>query len=334
MNSRFLLLVFAGLLALGQSGLKAQDEPFAVKKNGDNYRVEIDGKLFTEYIPKGYNKPVLYPIIGPHGVSMTRHYPFKEVEGEARDHVHHASLWFTHGEVNGISFWHNGKNTGKIIPADLVRATGGSRGSIVSNNNWVGPDGKVICTDRTSISFHKAFDGIFVSYSVTLFASEGDVTFGDTKEGTMGIRTHPNLRLTNGRGVTTANGKAVNSAGQRDKELWGKRAKWVDYSGKIDGHTVGVAIFDHPDNLRHPTWWHARDYGLVAANPFGIHNFEGKKKGVGDFKLKKGERRNFLYGILFHEGDAETSDIAGSYDKWVQAVAALKASAAEQSGNP
>lgn len=147
----------------------------------------------------------------------------------------------------------------------------------------------------------------------------------------MGIRTHPNLRLRNGSGVTTANGKAVNSAGHSDKALWGKRAKWVDYWGKVDGHTVGVAMFDHPENLRHPTWWHARDYGLVAANPFGIHNFEGKKKGVGDFKLKKGEQRNFRYGILFHEGNAESADIAGSYDKWVQAVAELKARAAERS---
>jgi hypothetical protein len=212
----------------------------------------------------------------------------------------------------------------------LVRAKGGRRGSIVSKNNWVGPDGKVVCTDRTSISFYKAFGGTFVSYSVTIFASEGEVTFGDTKEGSMGIRTHPNLRLTNGKGVTTANGHALNSAGHKDKELWGKRAKWVDYWGEINGHTVGVAIFDYPDNLRHPTWWHARDYGLVAANPFGIHNFEGKKKGVGDFKLKKGEQQQFRYGILFHEGDAQAADISGSYTQWVEAVVAYKARAAEQ----
>ena len=91
MNSRILLSVVAGLLTLDLTHSSAQEEPFTVKKNGDNYRVEIDGKLFTEYIPTGYNKPVLYPVIGPHGVSMTRNYPFKEVEGEAKDHVHHAS---------------------------------------------------------------------------------------------------------------------------------------------------------------------------------------------------------------------------------------------------
>ena len=330
MNSRFILPVLTVLFALGQALNAAEEGPIAIKKNGDNLRVEIDGKLFTEYISTGYNKPVLYPVIGPHGIGMTRNYPFKEVEGEAKDHVHHASLWFTHGEVNGISFWHNGKDTGKIIPTELVRSKGGRQGSIVSKNNWVGPDGKVVCTDRTAIGFRKMKNGMFVSFNVTIFASEGDVTFGDTKEGSMGIRTHPNLRLTNGKGVTTANGHALNSAGNKDKELWGKRAKWVDYWGNIDGHTVGVAILDHPDNLRHPTWWHARDYGLVAANPFGIHNFEGKKKGVGDFKLKKGEKQSFRYGILFHEGDAQVADIAGSYTKWVETVAAYRARAAER----
>ena len=104
MKSRFLLSVFVGLVVFGQLDLNAQEGAFEVKKDGDKYRVEIDGKLFTEYITKGYNKPVLYPVIGPHGVSMTRNYPFKTVKGEATDHVHHASLWFTHGEVNGISF--------------------------------------------------------------------------------------------------------------------------------------------------------------------------------------------------------------------------------------
>ena len=140
MKSRFLLSFVVASLALGQAELNAQEGPVEIKKDGDKFRVEIDGKLFTEYITKGYNKPVLYPIIGPHGVGMTRNYPFEKVEGEATDHVHHASLWFTHGEVNGISFWHIGDKTGKIVPTEVVRTKGGRRGAIVTKNNWNGPD--------------------------------------------------------------------------------------------------------------------------------------------------------------------------------------------------
>ena len=141
------------------------------------------------------------------------------------------------------------------------------------------------------------------------------MTFGDTKEGTMGIRTHPNLRLRNDarRGVTTANGQALNSAGDRDGKLWGKRAKWVDYWGKIGDHIVGVAIFEHPSSARHPTWWHARDYGLVAANAFGVHDFEKKPRGTGDMVIEAGGSVTFKYRFLFHEGDAEAAKIAERY---------------------
>ncbi|GIT04949.1 MAG: hypothetical protein CM1200mP29_03600 [Verrucomicrobiota bacterium] len=212
---------------------------------------------------------------------MTRNYPFKEVEGEAKDHVHHASLWFTHGEVNGISFWHNGKNTGKKHPgrAGPCRGRSPRLDRLEKQLGWSGR--KVICTDRTSISFYKALGGTFVSYSVTVFASEGDVTFGDTKEGAWDPHASEPAP-TNGKGVTTANGHALNSAGHKDKELWGKRAKWVDYWGEIDNHTVGVAISITRTICATRLWGHARDYGLVCPQtPFGIHNFEGKKKGVG-----------------------------------------------------
>lgn len=136
----------------------------------------------------------------------------------------------------------------------------------------------------------------------------------------MAIRTCPPLRLKNDkkRGVTGAKGKAVNSAGVRDKAVWGKRAQWVDYSGPVAGKVVGVAIFDHPDNPRHPTWWHARDYGLIAANPFGVHHFERKGAGAGDMKIPAGEKRTFRYRFYFHTGDAAAADIAGRYARYAK----------------
>jgi hypothetical protein len=108
-------------------------------------------------------------------------------------------------------------------------------------------------------------------------------------------------------------GHAVNSEGHRDGDLWGKRAKWVDYWGDVEGKTVGIAIFDHPSNPRHPTWWHARSYGLVTANPFGIHDFEDKPAGTGDMVIKQGESVTFRHRFLFHEGDAESAEIEKAY---------------------
>ena len=318
-RSRMFVLMVVGVLFLGCASLRSesptdQSDIVSIKPLDGKLRVEIDGELFTEYVYKDTPRPILYPVIGPHGVAMTRNFPMKkDVKGEANDHPHHRSLWFTHGLVNGVDFWSEGPKTGKIVQDKILKTTGGpKRGSIQTSNKWVGPDGKVRCTDTRTTGFEVLPDGRIIDFEVTIHASQGDLTLGDTKEGSMAIRTHPNLRLSNDPrgGVTTANGQALNSEGVSGKDLWGKRAKWVDYWGKIDEKTVGVAIFDHPDNPRYPTWWHARDYGLITANPFGVHNFEGKPKGAGDMVIKAGESVTFRWRFFFHEGSAEQAKIA------------------------
>ncbi len=281
--------------------------------------VTIDGEPFTEYVYTGHAKPILYPIIGPYGIEMTRNYPMKEdVDNEASDHPHHKSLWYTHDNVNGVQFWMEypgndaGKKPGKIVQRQM-RIDGPT---IVTENEWTAPDGKVVCSDTRKLTFGTTSVGRFIDFEITLRATNGDVVFGDTKEGTMGIRTNPLLRLRSDekRGNHTASGKAVNSEGVEGKEIWGKRAKWVDYWAPIDGHTVGIGIFDHPSNPRHPTWWHARDYGLIAANPFGIHDFEKKPAGSGDMKISAGDSVTFRYRFLFHNGDVNEADIAQQYE--------------------
>jgi len=276
--------------------------------------VTVDGKLFTKYV---YNderraKPILYPVIGPNDIPMTRRYPIEEAgEGEAKDHHHHASLWYTHGEVNGISFWHIGKDTGEIIHEKFLKLEGNV---IATRNKWVDSKGKVVCRDERTLAFHGEGDDRAIDVTVKILADSGDVTFGDTKEGSMGIRSNPVLRLKG----SVARGKALNSAGDTDKALWGKRAAWVSYWAPQKKKVVGFSIFDHPTNPRHPTWWHARDYGLVAANPFGIHNFERKPKGTGDMKVKNGESVTFRYRFLFHANDAKTAGIAKRYEDWAK----------------
>ena len=315
------LLPLAGvLLALSVSPGLAADNVTVKKLDEDGkIRVEIGGTLFAEYVYKGYAKPIVYPIIGPGGIPMTRNYPMKKVDGEARDHPHHKSLWYTHGKVNGVDFWAEGPGRGKIVQDKLIKAAAdGNRGLIHTTNKWVDAKGKVICTDTLLLTFSALPCGRVIDWVIELHASNGEVTLGDTKEGTMGIRTHPALRLRGDpkRGVKSANGKGVNSEGVRDKAMWGKRAKWVDYWGKIGEKTVGVAIFDHPSNPRHPTWWHARDYGLITANAFGVHDFERKPKGTGDLKIPAGKSVTFRFRFLFHKGSAEEADIAGLYKKY------------------
>lgn len=291
---------------------------FSIESMEGKINVNIDGKRFTTYDYSSYAKPILWPIIGPTGSEMTRNYPMKKgVAGEAEDHPHHKSFTFHHGEVSDENFWHEtSKGNGTIRNTAIVTAeVVDGKAVIASANDWVGKDGKtVILRDETRIVCHADEHNRYIDFQVRLIAGKRDVTFQDTKEGTMMIRTHPELRV-NGK---VAKAKALNSAGDKDKGLWGKKAAWVDYWGPVEGTVCGIAIFDHPDNLRHPTTWHARDYGLIAANPFGLSYFQRAGKHAGDHTIKKGASLTFKYRFVFHAGDHEAAGIPALYKKWTQ----------------
>lgn len=274
---------------------------------GGKVRVEIGGALFTEYHYQDVARPYLYPIIGPGGAGMTRNWPMQTTTNEPTDHVHHKGLWYAHGNVNGVDCWSEQKAFGKTVHEKFL-ALGG--GVIRELCNWVDHEGKVLCSDERTIRFQAHAAVRVVDFEITLIASHGPVTFGDTKEGSMAIRL-PATMSVKGKG---AQGHIVTSAGQRDVAAWGTAAEWVDYHGPVDGQECGVAIFDAPQNPRHPTTWHVRDYGLFAANPFGLHDFKkGLPKGAGDLKLAAGERATFRYRFVFHAGDEKAGQVAERY---------------------
>ena len=149
-------------------------------------------------------------------------------------------------------------------------------------------------------------------------SAAGPLVFGDTKEGTMALRVHPALQLKDAHGSSGASGRITDSEGRRDADVWGRAARWVDYSGRVAGRLQGIAVFDHPANLRHPTRWHARDYGLVAANPFGLHDFTGAPAGGGDHVIPAGGSLDLRYRVVLHLGDAEAAGIADRWRAWAE----------------
>ena len=300
-------------------------------RHDDRIDVTIDGEPFTSYIFAGHRKPILFPVRGPGGVAMTRSWPVvADVAGEAHDHPHHESIWFTHGSVNGVDFWTSSpladkeerRGGNRIEHVELVKVEDGARGLVEARNRWMKADGTTVCTDTRRLVF--AGDGTTrtIDCTITIHADHGPVTFGDTKEGAMALRLPTSLQLKNIDGSTGAAGHCVNSAGDRDAAVWSKRARWVDYWGPIAGRTVGVAVLDHPGNLRHPTHWHARDYGLVAANPFGLHDFAGAPRGAGDHLIPAGGTLELRYLLVFHEGDAEAAGIDALWRRWTAAEGA------------
>lgn len=318
-GSEAFLKMAVGVSTLLCCAALAQAEPdYAdIRSNSsDTLDLYLGNDLFFSYHYQNAAKPYCYPIYGPDNLLMVRNYPMKKVEGEETDHPHQKAFWFTHGNVNGVDYWAEGPQKGTIQHQNFLRIqSGAQQGCIESLNYWVKPDGKTVqLKDIRKLTFSGDKEKRTLDFSVTLTAIGNDVVFGDTKEGTFGIRLAESMRLKGG----LNKGHIANSEGLTDAATWGKRANWVDYSGPVQDKTVGIAILDHPQNPRHPTWWHVRDYGLFAANPFGISDFEKKPRGTGDLLLKKGESITFQYRIIFHKGNEIDSKIAEEYQKYSQ----------------
>lgn len=314
------LLLLAGAVAFLSGSARAADqkEGVTISPHDGLLRVEIDGQMFVDYHFKGGSRPFLFPIIGPDRLSMTRDWPMKESEKEERDHPHHQSFWFEHGAMNGVDFWSQGPKAGKTVHKEFTEIKPGREvGVIRSKNDYVAPDGAVICTDDRTLRIYRRKDERLFDFEVTLHASNGDLVLGDTKEGTMAIRLNETMRLApNKFNQGKPTGHIVNSEGLRDGATWGARAAWVDYHGPVDGRIVGVAMFDHPGNPRHPTWWHVRDYGLFAANPFGLHDFEKKPVGAGNLTVPKGQSITFRYRFYLHRGDEKEAQVAERFREY------------------
>lgn len=311
---RWVFVCCLGSLCAGAVHAQDQQVPVQLVETDNSIRVMVGGnenqELFTEYVWKGLAKPALYPIMAPGQVALTRHFPFdKSHEGEASDHPHHKSLWFAHGDVNGADFWSE--------KAKIRKRTVGVLGDdkLIATHEWLSPDDEhVICTDRTEIQFTASDRWRFIDYTITVSSVSETVTFGDTKEGTFGLRTHPALRIVDRDRKPVAT--AFNSRGVEGADIWGKTAEWVHYAGQIEDQEFSITVMDHPSSFRAPTTWHAREYGLIAANPFGLSYFQKKPKGSGDLKLAPGEAVTFRYGVLLARGAMSKAEIESVFERF------------------
>lgn len=274
--------------------------------------VEIDGKPYTEFVigPETH-KPYLAPLRTAGGGVVTRAFPMDaKVAGEAHDHPHHRGLWFTHGDVNGYDFWGNepeqkgaGKGKGDVVLKKVNKLTSGKTGTVDATFEWKAA-GHTLLTENRKMTFYSDPQLRTIDFDITL-SPEEKVTFGDTKEGMFAIRLAAPLEEQQPKGITEPKrtGKLVNAQNKAgEKNVWGKRSEWADYSGQIEGKPVGVAIFDHPSNPRHPTYWHARAYGLFATNIFGVHDFENDKNRDGSLTIQPGQPLRFRFRVVVHPG--------------------------------
>lgn len=291
-------------------------DPIRLERTDDGVTVWIGEDVFTRYLIDSGPKPVLWPVNGPDNKPLTRAYPMQRGEGERFDHPHHRSFWFTHGDVNGVDFWAEGKNRGVIKHRDFAQLEDGDPATIVTLNDWLSPEGKRLCRDQRTLRFHASSDQRIIDFDITIYADDEPVTFGDTKEGTFGIRVAGSMRVEQ-RG-DTPRGKIVNANGQTNLAAWGKQAPWVDYHGPVDEGIYGIAILNHPSSFRFPTYWHVRTYGLFAANPFGLHDFQRSDDVNGTYTIPPGESITLRYRVLLHRGDERQGRVEGAFKAYAE----------------
>ena len=324
--------VFAVLTTF--SGLRAQpnERVQVLKETGKNkIDVMIGGKLFTSFLyPDSLEKPVLYPVYTAGGVLATRGFPLVPRDGEPTDHPHHIGIWFNYENLNGLDFWNNSyaipatkKNLYGWIKTDkITQMAGGEKGKLAYQARWVNQNNETQLEETTSFEFSGTAHRRVID-RVTNLKAVKEASFNDAKDGMLGMRLAHELQIpaaedqkfTDNKGNVTvvkggtdhvANGNYLTSEGKQGDAAWATRGKWCKIYGKINNDSVSISMIDYPKNPNYPTFWHARGYGLFAANPLGEKIFTNGKSAK-NLHLNKGESVTFRYRIVVEDGVATTS---------------------------
>ncbi len=301
--------------------------PVELKRSQHEIAVVIGGKPFTTYFfDPAIAKPYLMPLRTASGAVVTRAFPVRnDVSGGDPKadsfEPHQRPLYFGHGDIDGLDFWqeevfdkfytdHGHQAYGHVVLKGTPEAdTEGSSARIRAKFTLNDPANRVIGEEEQTFVFSGDDKLRIIDCEIVLRATAGPLDIGDTKEGTFAIRLAPEL--------SKPLGHMVNSeGGEGEKAIWGKAADWVDYSGMVAGKAGGVAIFDSPKSFRHPTTWHARAYGLFAANPFGLREFTSDPNKDGSWAVPEGKTVTFRYRVVIHEGDFAPEQIKQAYSEY------------------
>ena len=295
------------LLFFGCIFASSQALPVELKYVTDESKVEVwvDGDLFTvyQYGPAYKDKPVFYPVFSPAGALVVREIPFDNQElRESQDHHHHQSVFMSYGDVDWKDFWSHRKGE-RIVHRGMTEVDG----SFTALLEWLDGEGAPTLDEIRRVEFGATTDSRWMDHTITLLPKQKLLHFNDTKEGMFAIRLADELREDEG------TGRYINAFGwETAKEIWGKRSPWVALRGSVQGKDVTVAIFEHPSTRNHPSYWHARAYGLFAVNPFGRKDFVKGSTPL-DTVLPADGKLRFRYRIVIYTGKVSKERLDQDY---------------------
>lgn len=323
MNPRtmVLLLALAAGLSAAVSFGDSSAEPVDVAVQEASVDIRIGGRPFTTFFyDPAVAKPYFHPLRSALGTVVTRGFPIvANIPHEDHDEPHQRPMYFAHGDINGFDFWgeaaypkwsdHPASTFGRTVFRSLDEARGGAdAGNLQATFDLLTPSG-VLGREIQRYRFSGNAQTRTIDCQFSIVATDRPLVIGDTKEGTFAIRVVKALDSPPGRMVNadTASG---------EKNIWGKQSAWVDYYGRVGGEDVGVAILDYPGNLRSPTYWHARAYGLLAANPFGVSQFSRSRQHTGAYTIPAGSSLVLRYRVFIHHGNPFNAGVADEHRRF------------------
>jgi Methane oxygenase PmoA len=331
-------LVVAGAVSTEPTH-RVEVTPHAVAPRVD---VTVDGKPFTSYVfERAQKKPFLYPLRTARGTVVTRGYPVDPRPNERTDHPHHIGLWFNYGNVNGLDFWNNSDaipparaaKMGTVVHKRVIEASSGKdKGQLDVEMDWVDSNGTVLLKEVTRFVFQGDAASRTIDRITRLSAVKEPVVMGESKEGVLGIRVARSLEQPSKQAdvFTDASGKPagekrastegvtgnyIGSDGKTGDAVWGTRGPWTMLTGKVDSEQVTLAILDHPRNPGFPTYWHARGYGLFAANNLGQHEFDPQQP-ERQLTIKPGDSVTLRHRVLIVSGTADAARMNAEHKKF------------------
>lgn len=270
---RFSAVVIVTLFAQSVLAIAASaDEPrITVDRRADRLRISIGGAVFADYVFRDDKtlRPYFTNVKAKGGVRVTRHHPPRPGKDSVDHATMHPGIWLAFGDISGADFW---RNKARVEHVEFLKqpAVQNRRLTFTVRNRYR-KGGRTVCVEDCThtISAHRT--GYLLTYD-SRFHGEKALTFGDQEEMGLGVRVAAPLRVRGG------NGRILNADGKVDeKAVRGTNAMWCDYSGTREGKRCGIVLMPHPGNFR-KSWYHARNYGFVCANPFGRRALTGGAK--------------------------------------------------------
>lgn len=342
--------IFTTILAVGSilNASAQKNQPVKIIRSATDKKIDvmIGGKLFTSFLfPDSLEKPVLYPMNTAGGTAVTRGFPLNPQPGDPTDHPHHIGIWFNYENVNGLDFWNNSyaipankkSQYGWVKTDKITKLSSGTEGTLAYHANWVNINNKILAEENTAFHFSGTAHRRIID-RITTITADTTLLFTDAKDGLFAIRvahalqipTDKDQKFTDDKGNVTIvkggtdkipNGNYLSSEGKMGDSVWSTRGRWCKMFGKLDNDSVSIVIIDHPQNPNYPTYWHARGYGLFAANPLGEKIFSNGAR-TKNLQLQKGESVTFRYRVVVEDGKETMS--ANEADKIAAAFALIR----------